>query len=113
MGGGQCQRVTGVVQELDDNDYCNRIREMSVAVAAAGRPQPQPGQLTDWGLFLGGMTEATDGARLAELGVSSFVNMASSVCIYTPRGAEPRDQLETLPINAPDEEGYQLLQNHL
>mmetsp|Transcript_31935 Transcript_31935/g.99352 ORF Transcript_31935/g.99352 Transcript_31935/m.99352 type:complete len:208 (+) Transcript_31935:40-663(+) len=75
------------------------------------RPGPQPAQLTDWGLFLGGMEEATDVSRLAELGISATLNVAPSMCgsLTELYGGT----LECKEIDAEDDEEYPILDLHL
>ncbi|CAE7484232.1 Dusp2 [Symbiodinium natans] len=69
------------------------------------RPEQQPARLCDWGLYLGGMQDVTDCKKMQELGIRGIANVASSACIYTPRGEVPAQELRMLHIDADDAAG--------
>ena len=48
---------------------------------------------------------------MQDLGIGAIVNTASSMCIYTPRGALPTSEMHLLHIDA-DDSDYPLLQRH-
>lgn len=75
------------------------------------RPEPQPGQLLSWGLFLGGLQEAWDVGRLAELGITAAVNLAPRSCGSLGELYEP--SFEVVEMDAEDSFEYPLLNNHL
>eukprot|EP00441_Pelagodinium_beii_P040047 CAMPEP_0197627160 /NCGR_PEP_ID=MMETSP1338-20131121/5846_1 /TAXON_ID=43686 ORGANISM="Pelagodinium beii, Strain RCC1491" /NCGR_SAMPLE_ID=MMETSP1338 /ASSEMBLY_ACC=CAM_ASM_000754 /LENGTH=172 /DNA_ID=CAMNT_0043197801 /DNA_START=80 /DNA_END=594 /DNA_ORIENTATION=- len=93
-------------------NFIQDVEYRVLALADSTRPSPQPAKLRDWGLYLGGLTEATDLSLLERLRINAVVNAASSVCIHTPRGGVPSEELRVLKLDADDQPDYPLLRNH-
>ncbi|CAE7183527.1 Dusp2 [Symbiodinium microadriaticum] len=96
-----------------DKPIIDRIHAQLRQADAYHRPEQQPAKLCDWGLYLGGMQDVTDCKKMQELGSRGIANVASSVCIYTPRGEVPAGDMRILHIDADDDDWYPLLEKHL
>ncbi|CAE7283539.1 Dusp2 [Symbiodinium sp. CCMP2456] len=96
-----------------DKPVIDRIHAQLRQADAYHRPEQQPAKLCDWGLYLGGMQDVTDCKKMQELGIRGIANVASSVCIYTPRGEVPAGDMRILHIDADDDDWYPLLEKHL
>ncbi|CAE7461518.1 Dusp2 [Symbiodinium sp. CCMP2592] len=96
-----------------DKPIIDRIHAQLRQADAYHRPVQQPAKLCDWGLYLGGMQDVTDCKKMQDLGIRGIANVASSVCIYTPRGEVPAGDMRILHIDADDDDWYPLLEKHL
>eukprot|EP00933_Yihiella_yeosuensis_P013896 TRINITY_DN12665_c2_g1_i1.p1 TRINITY_DN12665_c2_g1~~TRINITY_DN12665_c2_g1_i1.p1 ORF type:complete len:195 (-),score=43.03 TRINITY_DN12665_c2_g1_i1:83-667(-) len=103
----------GIAANVSNEEWCAIINDRAAAAKGVSRPSPQPAELTVWGLYLGGAREASDSEALENLRISAIVNAASGVCLGTPRGGVPQEDLRVLKLDADDTEEYPLLRNHL
>ncbi|CAJ1455518.1 unnamed protein product [Effrenium voratum] len=97
--------------EDEAGDFVGKVQAELRRADWMHRPQPQPAELCNWGLYLGGLSEASDGKLMQDLNIRAIVNTASSMCIYTPRGALPPSDMRLLHIDA-DDCDYPILEKH-
>ncbi|CAL1153789.1 unnamed protein product [Cladocopium goreaui] len=95
----------------EEKNYLSKVYSQLRQADWQHRPAPQPALLCDWGLYVGGLNEASDAALMQDLDIRAIVNTASSMCIYTPRGAVPPSEMRLLHIDA-DDSDYPLLEKH-
>ncbi|CAK9084064.1 Dual specificity protein phosphatase 1 (AtDsPTP1) [Durusdinium trenchii] len=95
----------------DDSDLLQKVHAELRQANWQHRPEPQPALLCDWGLYLGGLAEASNAQLMKDLGIGAIVNTASSMCIYTPRGEVAPREMRLLQFDAHDCD-YPLLEKH-
>lgn len=93
-----------------------QILDTAPVLATEGRPQPQPAALTSW-LYLGGVEEAKDLARIKLHKIEGVINLAPQACRNEGHDGyghvHPSLAPKLLTIDALDDATYPLIDRHL